>query len=169
MKYISREKLTCISISEDKVFFDELKPILMENPSNVVFGEKNGKIYGIISMGDIKRASEDNKDYVTVNRCFTYVRPNQYMRAKQIFESKNRINALPVVNDSNELLGYYSRWDDFESINDFEQLNKGVEAFFEKTKNFALVRPCKKFVKKQELMQIWYENLLKRGGGYRCP
>ncbi|MDE7177471.1 MAG: adenylyltransferase/cytidyltransferase family protein [Lachnospiraceae bacterium] len=164
MIYTRFEKLTCFYLTDenDEVSFGQLSSILMERPSNVIYCEKNMKLYGIISMGDVHRAYEAGKDFVTVNKCFTSVRPNEYMRVKQIFKDNNKINALPVVSVDNELLGEYSRWDDFIAINDFEQLkaNKYAEDFWKKNRRFALVNPCKDFVKKKELMRIWYDNLL---------
>lgn len=102
---------------------------------------------------------------MTVNKCFTSIRSNEYMRVKQIFKDNQKINALPVVNVDNVLMGEYSRWDDYVAVNVFEQLkyNKYAEDFWKKNKKIALVNPCRKFLKKQRLMQIWYDNLVKIG------
>lgn len=167
MIYTSKEKLTCYAMPDesDVVRFSELESILIERPANVIYCERNGKLYGIISMGDIDRADKDGKNFVTVNKHFTSVEPGGYMCVRRIFKDNDRINALPVVNNQNELTGDYTRWDDFVAVNNFEQLklNKYAVGFFKKKKNFALVRPCKNFEKKQRLMQAWRENLLQAG------
>lgn len=166
MIYTDREKLTCYIMPDesDEVRFGELRSLLMERPSNVIYCEKDGRLYGIISMGDVERAYKAGKDSVAVNKRFTRVGPNEYMRVKQAFRDNDMINALPVVSDSNELIGDYSRWDDLIAVNDFAQLkfNKHIKNFWG-VKRFALVRPCNVFVKKQEIVQAWKENFLKAG------
>ena len=106
MIYISREKLTCYIVIDDndKVYFSKLNSVLMERPANVVYCEKDGKLYGIISMGDIARAYRKGKDFVVINKRFTSVKENEYMHVRNIFRNNNKINALPVVNDLNELI-----------------------------------------------------------------
>lgn len=165
MIYISREKLTCYIVIDDndKVYFSKLNSVLMERPANVVYCEKDGKLYGIISMGDIARAYRKGKDFVVINKRFTSVKENEYMHVRNIFRNNNKINALPVVNDLNELIGSYIRWDDFVIVNNLTELkeNKYVIDFF--AKKVALVRPCKAFVRKRQFMQRWKGNLLKAG------
>lgn len=168
MIYTSREKLTCFVMQDDdddEVSFHVLGSLLMERPSNIIYCEKDGKLYGIISMGDIARAYEDGKASVTVNKRFMNVKPDGYMHARQIFKDNERINALPVVNNLHELLGDYSRWDDYAAVYDFGFLNSNRYAidFCGKSRKYVFVRPCKAFVKKQELMRIWENNLLQLG------
>ena len=167
MIYTKKEKLTCHIMSDEsgKVHFSELKSLLMERPSNVVYCEKAGKLYGIISMGDIDRADKAEKDFVIVNKRFTSVKLDEYMRVRQIFKDNDKINALPVVNEQNELIGDYSRWDDLIAVNDLKWLssNKYAADFWKKNTKFALVRPCKDFAKKQKLMQMCRGNLLQAG------
>ncbi len=167
MIYTSSEKLTCLNLTDetDEMNFVQLSSILMERPSNVVYCKKNGNLYGIISMGDIHRAHDEGKDFVMINKKFTSVSPGEYMRAKQIFKDNDKINALPVIDANQKLLGDYSRWDDLISINGFERLkaNKYAEEFWKKNRKFALVSPCKEFAKKRELMQTWRDDLLEAG------
>ena len=124
MIYTDWEKLTCYVMQDenDEVRFSELSSLLMEHPSNMMYCEKDGKLHGIISMGDVERAHKAKKDYVVVNKRFTSVKSNEYMRVKQIFKDNDKINALPVVNDCNELIGDYARWDDLIAANELEQL-----------------------------------------------
>lgn len=167
MIYTSYEKLTCLYLTDesDEVNFVRLGSVLMERPSNVVYCKKNGKLYGIISMGDIHRAHDDGKDFVMINKSFTSVSPDEYMRVRQIFKDNDKINALPVIDADQELLGDYSRWDDLIAVNSFKQLkaNKYAEEFWMKNRKFALVNPCKEFTKKCELMHTWRDDLLDAG------
>lgn len=166
MIYTKREKLTCYNMQDElnDVRFSELKVLLMKRPANIIYCVKGGKLYGIISMGDIYRADKVGNDYVSVNKQFTSVRVDEFIFAKQIFKDNSIINELPVVNSMNELVGEYSRWDDLITTSIFEQLksNKYVIDFM-RDKKLALVRPCKDFVKKHKLMQIWNMNLIESG------
>lgn len=176
MIYTSREKLTCYIMPDevDQISFGDLSAILMERPSNVIYCEKDGKLYGIISMGDIVRAYKAGKDFVVVNRQFTRIKPYGYLEARQIFACEEKINALPIVDDLNVLVGDYSRWDDLFNIEELEQLksNKYTMEFWGRKrrvplitpcKRVALVRPCKAFAKKQKLMQRWKDYFLHVG------
>lgn len=167
MIYKAHNLLTCYTMPNecDAVGFNELKKILMMRPTNVIYCEKAGKLHGIISMGDIVRACNNGKDQVIVNKCFTSVGMNGYMCARQIFKDNNRINALPIINDLNELIGDYSRWDDLIVADYFKHLKSSIyeKGLREVIKRFALVKPCKEFDKRQEIMEIWKEFFLRAG------
>lgn len=114
MFYTEHDKLTIINLMNgaDTLSFDELGVILKEHPANVIYCELEGKLYGIISMGDVARADDEGKNAVSINRKFTSVKPNEYMKVRQIFEEKEKINAVPVVDENGRLSGDYTRWDD---------------------------------------------------------
>lgn len=114
MVYKSYEELTILKISEDtnSVSFDVLEKVIMARPANMIYCETDGKLSGIISMGDIARADHMGKREVTVNRKFTSVRKNEYMKARMIFKEKVNINALPIIDKTNVLKGGYVRWDE---------------------------------------------------------
>ena len=59
----------------DTLSFDELGKILEDRPANVIYCELDGKLYGIISMGDVARADEEGKKAVKINRTFMSARP----------------------------------------------------------------------------------------------
>jgi len=108
MVYTEREKLTVIELTEERdiLTFEEIEAALWERPSNMVYVEYNGELYGIVGSGAIPRAIARNKKYVEIVKNFTYVYPGEYMRARQIFkERKKTIHALPIVNESGELRG----------------------------------------------------------------
>lgn len=124
MIFTKREKLTRYNMHDEKddVQFNELESLLMKRPADIIYCEKGGKLYGIISMGDIYRADKEGKDFVSVNKQFTSVEMGKYMYARHIFRDTNQINELPIVNHMNELVGEYSRWDDLISVNILYQL-----------------------------------------------
>lgn len=87
MIYTEHDKLTIINLMNetDSLSFDELSVILKERPANVIYCELEGKLYGIISMGDVARSDDEGKRAVNINRIFTSARPNEYMKIRQIF------------------------------------------------------------------------------------
>lgn len=116
MIYTSRDKLTVIEQNDitDRISFETLSQVILEKPANMIYCVSKGELYGIISMGDIARARDEGFRYVMINKKFTWVMKNEYMKAREIFCHKKNINALPVVNDNNMLLGAYTRWDVME-------------------------------------------------------
>ena len=111
MIYKSYEELTVLEVSENTniVSFDVLEKVIMVRPATMIYCETNGKLVGIISMGDIDRADYMGKREVTINRNFTSVRRHECMKARRIFQEKIRINALPIVDKDSIILGEYVR------------------------------------------------------------
>jgi cytidyltransferase-like protein len=157
MIYTDRKYLTILKLQDDSdtVSFDVLKELLMERPSNMIYCEKYpGGVYGIISMGDIGRAADEGRDFVKVNRNFTKLSGREYMRARKIFHENEKINALPVVDEENRLIGDYARWDDHLTACEFDT-GKYAKAFWENRKKVALVMPGEQFPGKRERMEQW--------------
>ena len=75
MLYTKRTQLTILELNknEEKISIENLKTVLLERPSNMIYCESEGKLVGIISTGDIWRACTENKNVVSVNREFVYV------------------------------------------------------------------------------------------------
>ncbi len=77
-------------------------------PSEIIYFTVNGCFWGCISTGDIIRS----KGKITINRnCIKLDRWNS-IQARNIFEKRNNIHKIPVVNHG-VLEGDYSRWDDY--------------------------------------------------------
>ncbi|MBD5522381.1 MAG: adenylyltransferase/cytidyltransferase family protein [Lachnospiraceae bacterium] len=168
MIYTQHDGLTILKLNDkkNKVSFDTLANVILERPSNIIYCELEDELYGIISMGDIARASESGLDYVAINRVFTRILPNdKYMTAKNIFHEKENINALPVVNEDNKLLGAYTRWDDLYNRNMFT-IGK-VNSFYEDYPLIFLVRPCEIFRERYRTFRYFYDYLLSQGGAVR--
>ena len=55
MLYTKRTQLTILELNknEEKISIENLKTVLLERPSNMIYCESEGKLVGIISTGDI--------------------------------------------------------------------------------------------------------------------
>lgn len=114
MIYKGREVLAIVEqdYNEKAVSFDRLERMIVDKPSNVIYFERNGKLYGIITMGDVIRDSCECREKVAINTNFTTLSNSEYMRARNIFNEKKNINNLPIVDEKGILTGEWSRWDD---------------------------------------------------------
>lgn len=79
--------------------------------SEIVYIVKDKKLYGIVSMGEVLRGHCLNS-MVHINTNFTVLKSFNIVKAQEIFQRKQKIHKIPIVNKSGELLGEYSRWDD---------------------------------------------------------
>lgn len=159
--------MTIIPIPEERDFllYDELLPILLQQPNYVVYIELNGLLYGIITMPRIRRSGighvQINKNYVAdrLESC-------TYMHLRQHFQkdSTHFVNFVPVIDSYNRLVGEWSRWNDYLS-KDLSALRIEQPAVIASIKELqvALVRPSPKFYKKQELFLFWKELFEQKG------
>lgn len=156
MIYTDYDKLTIVKCEDaaEEITFSLLEKVILNRPSNVIYCESRrgeGKLNGIISMGDIARADKEGKDYVIINKSFTSIRMNEYMRAKEIFNKNFNINAIPVIDEENRLTGSYSRWDDlFYQVSTYD-----IDCVCKCLKHVFLVRPCRDFAQKQIQYHKW--------------
>ena len=113
MVYRDRKYLSILTLTEeqDYVTYDELIQVLKDRPSNAVYIERGGILYGLITSGRIERSCNEKKRCVPFNKRYTYVHPEEYLRARQIFRDKANINILPIVSKGGHLLGDYIRYD----------------------------------------------------------
>ncbi len=158
MIFKDREQLCIIEVKledNNKVTFEKLAKILIDNPSNMVYCVNDGKLYGIISMGDVHRAKEKNNSSVDINTSFTFLHRYEYMSARKIFLENDKINALPIVDEKYKLLGDYSRWnDDFLNYSfDFLKGNKYTDIVLKKYRKVAIVYPSKQTQKM--MVNVW--------------
>jgi hypothetical protein len=116
-------------------------------------------------MGDIARAAENEQTSVAINTRFTKLHGYEYMRARKLFLENEKINALPIVDADDRLLGDYTRWDDVPVLSDIDALkdSRYVKEFFQKYKHIALLMPGKLFPKKREWMERWRDFLRNAG------
>lgn len=153
MIYTPRDKLTIIDLGEyrEHITFGEVAKELWERPANVIYAEKDGLLLGLITIGDIDRALLEGKECIKINTNFTYVFPNEYMRARMIFKDRSAINALPVKSSREQLLGEYARWDDLYRMGRLLLVSNGeyCKRFFLENNHVALVRPADIFENKR--------------------
>ena len=131
MIYRNREKLTIIQIKDNeyKISFDRLESVIFDKPSNTIYCELHGELYGIITMGDVARSVEK---FVAINTQFMRLGEDDYMKARNIFFINPSINALPVVNHEGRIMGDWLRWDDlYNRRNDLSTIYyKGISIAF---------------------------------------
>lgn len=145
----------------NSVAFDKLAKIVLDNPSDIVYFVKAGKLQGLISMSDIRRAKERERSCVDINTSFSFLHGFEYMKARKIFLENDRINALPIVDEDCKLLGDYSRWDEdlFDYSLDFLKGNNYTDIALEKFNKVAIVYPSKQDLKKMKRIKVWKDFL----------
>lgn len=165
MVYKKYKELTIIKIEDitESITFETLAKVIAAKPSNVIYCERSGKLAGMISMGDIARAHDMDLDTVSINKQFTYISPDEYMKAKHVFRKRKNVNALPVMRGG-VLLGDYSRWDDLLYVNHVldQEWSRNI-VLWHKNSRVVLVRPCCAFDDKQKLFQRFYRCLSLQG------
>lgn len=165
MIYTQHDKLSVIQVNsdEEQISFDLLGKVMQERPSNVIYCECNGKLYGIISVGDILRGKK--RRAAKINKKFTSIKPHEYMKAKQMFMEKKGINVIPVVGDDGQLLGDYTIWDDLIILEHASSFiwESQMANIWKKIHLVALVKPSDVFQKKSRFFAEWKTNLEARG------
>lgn len=160
MIFTDRKNLTVLELTEEREAFsyDELIPVLMEMPSNVIYIEVNRKLNGMITMGRISRNwIKNGAKVISPNKNFTSVFPGEYYRAKKTFSENAKIEFLPVVDSERRLLGEYRQHDDDIILQqaDFFSGLPDMETVFASLNDIktVLVQPNTSSRKKWELFQ----------------
>ena len=168
MIYKDRDKLTAVRLENetDRVSFDILARVLLEKPANMIYFVLDRKLFGMISMGDIARASEGGADHVMINKKFTWIRKTEYMKAKKIFRERKNINALPVISEKNELLGEYIRWDNCKA--DMMYLPDSIQWICQSCHDLCLVLPNECFDEKKKIFERYREFFVSQGVKVVC-
>ncbi len=167
MIYAEYDKLTVLKLEnhEDYIHMDILSKFMLEKPSNVIYCELNDKLYGIISMGDIARATEIG-GRVAINKNFTCISKNDYMKARDIFHKKKSINALPVVSGESTLIGAYLRWDDLLFMENAQYWEGKLVC--NRSKKIVLVHPRTLFAERNRVFQWFKKYLIAVGINVEC-
>lgn len=171
MLYTGKEQLTILNLKngEDCVCMKKLSALLAEQPSNIIYCESDGKLVGVISTGDIFRAYEEGCNKVKVNKEFTSLHGEEYVKAKIIFKENNRINALPIVSENGTLEGDYTRWDDLLILEYL--IEADIEQCIEKCKErkeVILVRPYSASSDRQRVFEKLEKRILLSGVTAKC-
>ncbi len=171
MLYTKRTQLTILELNknEEKISIENLKTVLLERPSNMIYCESEGKLVGIISTGDIWRACTENKNVVSVNREFVYVCVGEYMKAKAAFKENAYINAIPVVTKDQILAGDYTRWDDLQVCEYLMEIDNGwcLSNLIKKEK-IVLVRPGGVFIDRMSVFEKMQDYLKLQKVLFKC-
>lgn len=170
MQYVKRNQLTVLQLanSVENISMDLLKTVLIEQPSDMIYCESEGKLIGIISTGDILKAYRKRQDRVSLNKNFTFLRSRQYMRARAVFLEKEFINAVPIVTGNHVLTGEYTRWDDLIFLEYEFNAGRFCAGDWDVSQTIALVRPGSVHPVKKQLFDTFKEHLVLRGVAVRC-
>lgn len=154
MVYTNREQLTIVGINkgEESISIDTIIRVLNEYPSNIIYCESEGRLFGIISTGDVLRAYQKQQDKVSINRKYSGVYYGEYMKAKNAFMENNKINAIPVVTNDNTLCGDYTKWDDLLILQRLiDTAYRQNTQLWKEKKTVALVYPGRIFTDRQKI------------------
>lgn len=171
MIFIERDQLTIIKLNDntDTVSFHILVEKLLDKPSNVIYCEREGRLCGIISTGDIIRASEKGADCIAVNCNFTWVLGGEYMKARSLFHEKRMtaLGEIPVLDADHRLIGNYLRWDvDLLFEIEFGKMDGGLlQQYYNK---MILVRPSSVSKEKQQVFESFKNYLHLQGIAFVC-
>ena len=142
MLYLKRGSLCIIrtEAEQETVSKEDLKQPLLDRPCNVVYFETESGLYGLVSSGDLYRTSGDT---VLINRSFTALQRNEFMKARQVFKDNARIREIPVIN-GRDLEGEFHRADDYLLLDRMPSLERNgyAPSYISSIKNLALVRPA---------------------------
>ena len=193
---LKKEYLTIIETAteQDHVSRDIFLSALLEKPSNIVYletsgseldcessgseldcessagepdCESSGKLYGIITYGDVKKAVESDLPYIPVNRNFTSLGPDSYMEARRYFNEDSILSEIPIV-ENGMLIGEYDRFDTIlflERMRDWKY-NRYAGQFLRGLGRIALVRPGKDRPSKQKIFDDWADRLTGYGADF---
>ena len=162
MIYTGRNQLAIIKLQEERTLFsyEELFRALTEHPSVAVYVEWKGLLYGIITLGRIKRAHRNHLERVGINTEFTAITLDETFKAREIFQKERnaenrekRFHVLPVVTAEGKLLGNYTRWDDLLSLEYSLTLlhSLNVTEYLRRELRLAFVRPWTDSPREQRL------------------
>ena len=163
--------LTILKLKDEEESIDIglIRTVILQRPSNMIYCETNGKLTGVISMGDLLRACRKNQNQVIVNKQFTSIQYGKFIEAKNIFGSAKNINALPIITEKNTLVGDYTRWDDLLVLEYLIQADNGrcIEEWGE-GREIVLVRPNKLFRMRQKIFEEFKKYLGKHQAKFQC-
>lgn len=143
-----KEQVTCIEKSEisDQNLYDKFT----NNYGRTIYVEENGKVFGMITVGDFSRNCLDGEKLITFD--FIQVNPEHEEDAVQILTENKWMESIPVINGSNQIeKEYCKRYYSFGSER-ANEIFKIIQQIIFETKYF---RKSHKFDK-----IILYSNLL---------
>jgi [citrate (pro-3S)-lyase] ligase len=158
--YRDRGKLTIIELQEheEKLSLEKLKAVLLKKPSNIIYCEKGGILYGVISTVDMIKANNAEQNEISVNTRFMSINIGEKAKAKRTFFYSKNIHSLPVLDTYSCLIGDWSRWNSLEVVqNNFNRCEQSI--WFHDGCKLAFIYPCDDFREKQEAYEIYCNKL----------
>lgn len=110
MIFVRRENLSILDFDEIEVPLSVITDLLKKRKTNIIYFEKKGYLYGIVTSGDIYRGRSEKKDYICIRTDFVRLDIKNPIYALRVFFDNSRICNLPCVNNSGQLIGEYERW-----------------------------------------------------------
>lgn len=94
------EQLAIYQINEetDTLSVECLRDLYLKKTSEIIYIMKDGRLYGIVSSGDILRHLAEPETGAKVNKAFTALNNYNVIKAHEIFRERNRIHKIPIVN-----------------------------------------------------------------------
>ena len=168
MVYYTSEKLNIIELecNLERLYFKDFFSLIGKRPCNMSYITSDGRLQGIISAGDIKRAKENGQEFVRINRNFTSITNKNYAEAKRIFSKLLNICDIPVVDEKGKLIGSYIRATNVLELSllklYFNNCNcqKWKQDY---TNEIVFVRPIEENVFQNELLEEWKDIFIAEG------
>lgn len=161
MQYIERAQLAVVPLDNavDSISVDKLRRILGIFPANIIYFELHGRIFGIISTGDICRESKMGSEMVRINREFRYLYEGEDI-------GRNR-QSMPVLTKDHILAGEYTKWDYPTHLECESKSGLSVKQQME-GKKIVLVKPCNTFKERYEIFYKFSNYLKMQGIHFEC-
>ncbi len=156
MRQRKREELAIYELKDeaDVIRFEAIRNLLVNKTSDIIYLTLNGKLYGILCLGDFLHHMKNGE--VPIVKNFVKINGFKGETARDIFAARKNIHKIPIVSNG-DLLGDYSRWDDtnrsllkwlFRQNAVWEQLKRYIKA--NKLKKVFVVNPVKE--------KVWIKN-----------
>ncbi len=111
--FISIENMDSVYDISDIADFPDftytLYQFFIKNANEVAYFVKDGYMYGILSIGDLERYYRKHAKELVINREFTYLNTIDYKEATDFFNRIKTVCEIPVVSETNVLVGVISR------------------------------------------------------------
>ena len=162
MAFTNYDKLSIVKLNEPKesISFSELEEIIINNPTYSIYFELDNKLFGLITMDDIKSAADNLKDYVEINKDYKSINEKNLISALELFNSDKELNIVLVIDNNNNLLGEYTRWNNsIDSVynNPFLQdiYNSDYLLDIVRQYEYLLIKPNGSFEWKEKAYNNW--------------
>lgn len=157
LKIIGKEEMVLIDIH--KISIDVVADILfcknLGEKEKTIYVIDEMKLRGIITLGDIRRYLRGEKaDFV--NKEFMFFVKDEEDKVYQLFEERQAINSIPIVDKGNRLLYEYIRNDKTDDVSQNRLFN--IKYFFE----FLLENNIFEILCLERDHQKWISSLLKQ-------